>query len=319
VIKSQEEIIMASANIDIVCMGEAMVEFTRMNRSKSEALYIRGLGGDTSNCAISAARQGVKVAYLSAVGDDQFGKIAIDTWLTEGIDVSQVFVDPNSPTGIYFIDPVPKGRNFTYYRAGSAASRMSSISSSQTILSRTAILHLSAITQAISIAPNEPSFEAIDIVKKNGGRISYDTNLRLNLWGLEEARRVINKTLTQADILLPSLDEAQILTGLDNKEDILNFYLQFEPEILALKCGSEGAIVIFEGRKEYIPALNVNAIDTSGAGDTFAGAFLAQIIQGESPFEAARFAVVASGISVQGYGAMAPIPNRKQVLRAMAR
>lgn len=310
---------MASANIDIVCMGEAMVEFTRMNRSKSEALYIRGLGGDTSNCAISAARQGVKVAYLSAVGDDQFGKIAIDTWLTEGIDVSQVFVDPNSPTGIYFIDPVPKGRNFTYYRAGSAASRMSSISSSQTILSRTAILHLSAITQAISIAPNEPSFEAIDIVKKNGGRISYDTNLRLNLWGLEEARRVINKTLTQADILLPSLDEAQILTGLDNKEDILNFYLQFEPEILALKCGSEGAIVIFEGRKEYIPALNVNAIDTSGAGDTFAGAFLAQIIQGESPFEAARFAVVASGISVQGYGAMAPIPNRKQVLRAMAR
>ena len=310
---------MASANIDIVCMGEAMVEFTRMNRSKNEALYIRGLGGDTSNCAISAARQGVKVAYLSAVGDDQFGKIAIDTWLTEGIDVSQVFVDPNSPTGIYFIDPVPKGRNFTYYRAGSAASRMSSISSSQTILSRTAILHLSAITQAISIAPNEPSFEAIDIVKKNGGRISYDTNLRLNLWGLEEARRVINKTLTQADILLPSLDEAQILTGLDNKEDILNFYLQFEPEILALKCGSEGAIVIFEGRKEYIPALNVNAIDTSGAGDTFAGAFLAQIIQGESPFEAARFAVVASGISVQGYGAMAPIPNRKQVLRAMAR
>tara|TARA_B110000444_G_scaffold256898_1_gene294234 strand:- start:2879 stop:3781 length:903 start_codon:yes stop_codon:yes gene_type:complete len=300
-------------------MGEAMVEFTRMNRSKGEALYIRGLGGDTSNCAISAARQGVKVAYLSAVGDDQFGKIAIDTWLTEGIDVSQVFVDPNSPTGIYFIDPVPKGRNFTYYRAGSAASRMSSISSSQTILSRTAILHLSAITQAISIAPNEPSFEAIDIVKKNGGRISYDTNLRLNLWGLEEARRVINKTLTQADILLPSLDEAQILTGLDNKEDILNFYLQFEPEILALKCGSEGAIVIFEGRKEYIPALNVNAIDTSGAGDTFAGAFLAQIIQGESPFEAARFAVVASGISVQGYGAMAPIPNRKQVLRAMAR
>ena len=310
---------MASANIDIVCMGEAMVEFTRMNRSKGEALYTRGLGGDTSNCAISAARQGVKVAYLSAVGDDQFGKIAIDTWLTEGIDVSQVFVDPNSPTGIYFIDPVPKGRNFTYYRAGSAASRMSSISSSQTILSRTAILHLSAITQAISIAPNEPSFEAIDIVKKNGGRISYDTNLRLNLWGLEEARRVINKTLTQADILLPSLDEAQILTGLDNKEDILNFYLQFEPEILALKCGSEGAIVIFEGRKEYIPALNVNAIDTSGAGDAFAGAFLAQIIQGESPFEAARFAVVASGISVQGYGAMAPIPNRKQVLRAMAR
>ena len=310
---------MTSANIDIVCMGEAMVEFTRMNRSKGEALYVRGLGGDTSNCAISAARQGVKVAYLSAVGDDQFGKIAIDTWLTEGIDVSQVFVDPNSPTGIYFIDPVPKGRNFTYYRAGSAASRMSSISSSQTILSRTAILHLSAITQAISIAPNEPSFEAIDIVKKNGGRISYDTNLRLNLWGLEEARRVINKTLTQADILLPSLDEAQILTGLDNKEDILNFYLQFEPEILALKCGSEGAIVIFEGRKEYIPALNVNAIDTSGAGDTFAGAFLAQIIQGESPFEAARFAVVASGISVQGYGAMAPIPNRKQVLRAMAR
>jgi 2-dehydro-3-deoxygluconokinase len=189
---------------------------------------------------------------------------------------------------------------------------------SHSLLSRTAILHISAITQAISSAARGSAFNAIEIVKQSGGKVSYDTNLRLNLWSLEEARSVINETAAKADILLPSLDEAQTLTGLDNKEDVVEFYLKFEPDILVLKCGSEGAIVVCGGEKKVIPALEVSAVDTSGAGDTFAGAFLARIVQGESPFEAARFAVVAAGISVQGYGAVTPIPNRKQVLKALA-
>ena len=179
-------------------------------------------------------------------------------------------------------------------------------------------MHISAITQAISSAARESAFNAIEIVKQSGGKVSYDTNLRLNLWSLEEARSVINETAVKADILLPSLDEAQTLTGLDNKEDVVEFYLKFKPDILVLKCGSEGAIVVCGGEKKVIPALEVSAVDTSGAGDTFAGAFLARIVQGESPFEAARFAVVAAGISVQGYGAVTPIPNRKQVLKALA-
>ena len=308
---------MNSHNKNIVCMGEAMAEFTLVERQKGEALYIRGLGGDTSNCAISAARQGADVAYLSSVGNDQFGDMAMDMWSKEGIDVSNISINPGSPTGIYFIEPAPEGRNFTYYRKGSAASEMTLTSDARALLSGEVILHLSAISQAISVTAKESSFDAIDLVKQNGGMLSYDTNLRLNLWGLEEARSVINKTAAQADILLPSLDEAQILTGLHDKEDVIRFFLKFEPEILALKCGNEGATIIFEGKAEHIPALNVNAIDTSGAGDTFAGAFLARMVQGDSPFEAARFAVAAAGISVQGYGAVSPIPNRKQVLEAM--
>ena len=309
---------MYSHNKDIVCMGEAMVEFTRIESQKHDALYIRGLGGDTSNCAIAAARQGADVAYLSAVGKDQFGRIAMEKWSDEGIDVSHISIDPDAPTGIYFIEPAPEGRNFTYYRNDSAATKMTLSDASHNLLSKTAILHISAITQAISSAARGSAFNAIEIVKQSGGKVSYDTNLRLNLWGLEEARSVINETAAKADILLPSLDEAQTLTGLDNKEDVVEFYLKFEPDILVLKCGSEGAIVVCGGEKKFIPALEVSALDTSGAGDTFAGAFLARIVQGESPFEAARFAVVAAGISVQGYGAVTPIPNRKQVLKALA-
>ena len=240
-----------------------MVEFTRVEDQKGEALYIRGLGGDTSNCAISAARQGADVAYLSSVGNDQFGNVAMDIWSKEGIDVSHISINPESPTGIYFIEPAPEGRNFTYYRKESAASKMTLTSDARAMLSSEVILHLSAISQAISATAKELSFDAIDLVKQNGGMLSYDTNLRLNLWGLEEARSVINKTAAQADILLPSLDEAQILTGLNNKEDVIRFFLKFEPEILALKCGNEGATIIFEGKAEHIPALNLSLIHIS--------------------------------------------------------
>ena len=309
---------MFSKDIDILCMGEAMVEFTRVEDPTGRPLYLRGLGGDTSNCAISAARQGANVGYLSAVGKDQFGRIALDVWLAEGVDVAGVMIDVDAPTGVYFIEPEPEGRNFTYYRSGSAASKISACKLPYSLLEQASIFHLSGISQAISETAREATFAAIDIVKKNNGKISYDTNLRLNLWSLDDARSTINTTAELTDILLPSLDEAKILTGLEDLEDIVEYYLAFNPEILALKCGEKGAVVAFDGKQEHIPALKVAAVDASGAGDAFDGAFLARIVAGDNPFNAGRYAVAASGISVQGYGAVTAIPTQQQVLLALS-
>lgn len=308
---------MSRKDIDLICLGEAMIEFTRVPKNGTGPCYVQGLGGDTSNCAIAAARQGARVAYLSAVGDDRFGHIALESWKSENIDISEVSVDPIFPTGIYFIEPLKEGRDFTYYRKGSAASNMTPASLNNDLLGRASVLHLSSISQAISKTANLTCSHAINIAKSQNTQIAYDINLRLNLWDLDEARETINATINKADILLPSLDEARVLTELHAKKDIIEFYLSFDPEILVLKCGGDGIIIAVGDQVETIPALKANVMDASGAGDTFDGAFLACISNGWHPIDAARYAVIAAGLSVEGYGAVTPIPNKELVLKRM--
>ena len=156
-----------SEDIDVICLGEPMVEFTRVQTDQEENLYIQGLGGDTSNCAIAAARQGAAVAYITAVGDDRFGGFAIDLWKKEGIDISGVAVYGEFPTGIYFIEPSGNGRDFTYYRTGSAASRLTSDDIPKSLIKKSKFLHLSAISQAISETAAATCTHAINFAKQN--------------------------------------------------------------------------------------------------------------------------------------------------------
>jgi len=304
-----------SGDIDISCLGEPMVEFTRLQKNVKENQYVQSLGGDTSNCAIAAARQGAKVAYITAVGDDRFGRFALDFWQKENVDVSGVSVFMDHATGIYFIEPAGNARDFTYYRKGSAASRITPKDLPGEIISKSKFFHLSAISQAISKTAEETCSIAINLAKQNAVKISYDTNLRLNLWGLKRARKLIHETATKADILLPSLDEARLLSGEQSINDIIRYYMKFGPDILALKCGEQGAVIAYGNKIELIPSLKVDAIDTSGAGDTFDGAFLSQLSLGYSPFDAGEYAVTAAGLSVKGYGAVNAIPPRKAVLK----
>jgi 2-dehydro-3-deoxygluconokinase len=308
---------MTKEPLDIVCLGEPMVEFTRIEDPEGRLIFLQGFGGDTSNCAIAAARQGARVGYVTALGTDRFGDMYMDLWRAEGIDTSGVARDPTAPTAAYFIEPVAEGRDYTYYRKGSAASRMTPDSLPEKTIARARYLQTSAINQAISQSAREATARACKLAHEVGAKVAYDTNLRLNLWSLEQARAVIHETAGQADILLPSLDEARILTALNTPEEIIAFYLALGPEVLALKCGEAGAMVAAGGRIEKIPPLTVITADTSGAGDTFDGSLLARLAAGDDPFDAARYAVAAAGLSTTGYGAVTPIPDAKAVRAAM--
>jgi 2-dehydro-3-deoxygluconokinase len=103
------------------------------------------------------------------------------------------------------------------------------------------------------------------------------------------------------------------LTGLADPDAAVDFYLRLAPLVL-LKCGKDGAIVATRRARTRIPGFTVKAVDATGAGDTFAGAFLARFVAGEDPVTAARYANAAAALSTTGYGAVAPIPGRDQVL-----
>lgn len=302
---------------DLLCFGEPLFELSSVERD-GEALFRPGFGGDTSNCAIAAARQGTKSGYLTAVGDDSFGKAFLDLWAREGVDTSAVRVDPDAPTGMYFITYEGGEHRFTNRRKGSAASRITPATISAGAIRSARMLHVSGISQAISESACDAVFAAIALARSAGVQVSYDPNLRLSLWPLDRARAVIHAAMALADIALPGLDDARHLIGTDDPNAVADFYLGLGPRIVALTMGKTGTLVATPDAREMIPAFPVSQVDATGAGDTFDGAFLARLLAGDAVVEAARYANVAAALSTLGWGALTAIPREADVRRAMA-
>jgi len=302
--------------LHILCLGEPLVEFNQTGGADS-GQYLRGFGGDTSNTAIAAARQGVKAGYVTQLGQDPFGDLLLDLWRAEGVDVSGVGRHPTAPTGIYFVTHTPAGHAFSYYRKGSAASLMVPAGLPRALIQSAGILHVSAINLAIGAEMRASTHEAIAVAKAAGRRISFDTNLRLKLWPLEEARPEIERVIRQADILMPSLDDSRALTGLEGPDEILALYAGLGIPLVVLKCGADGVRVQAGAQRWRLKGHKVPSVDATGAGDCFDGALLAEIARGSPPDRAAAYANMAAALSTTGYGAVAPIPRRAAVEEAL--
>lgn len=303
----------ADRPLDLICMGEPLIEFNQQPSPDGRPVYLQGIGGDTSNAAIAAARQGVRVAYLTAVGADAFGDMLLQIWEAEDVDVRFVRRDNVAPTGIYFVSHGPDGHHFTYRRAGSAASLLSPAEVPDEMIGATRIFHASAISQAISSSCCDAVFHAIARARQLGTYVSYDTNLRLRLWGIERARAVIHETIGMADLTLASIEEGQLLTGLTDADAIVDTYLRYGAQMVVLKLGPEGALLANAEGRLHVKGHRVATVDATGAGDAFAGGFLARLIAGDSPDEAARYANAVAALSTTGFGAVAPIPRKADV------
>lgn len=303
--------------LDILTIGEPLVEFAEVAR-QGERVFVPGFGGDASNVAIAAARSGARAAILTAVGDDPFGREFLALWDGEQIDRSDVIVRKQAPTGLYFISYGDEGHAFSYRRAGSAASLLCSDEIPRERVASARVLHSSGIGLAISTSSADAVLAAIAHARECGTLVAFDPNLRLRLWPLERARALIHAAMASADIALPGLEDARLLTGLREPEAICDFYLRLGCRVVALTLGREGALVATPTERRAIAAYPVQAVDATGAGDTFDGAFLADYVTHGDPFAAAVYANAAAALSTLGRGAVAPIPDRAAVERFLS-
>jgi 2-dehydro-3-deoxygluconokinase len=302
----------------LIGLGEPMIEFNRP-RELDGKTWIQGFGGDTSNATIAAARQGASAGYLTSLGKDWMGDTFMALWKSEGIDASCVRRHPMAPTGVCFVTHDDSGHHFDFLRKGSAASMMQPQDLDLAYIARAKIFSLSAISQAISLDARKTCRAAIDAAKAAGVKVAYDTNLRLRLWDLDTARHTIDETMASVDIALPSFDDSKQLTGLQDADAVADFYLKLGPKIVALKMSDQGALVATPDKRIRIPGHRVQAVDATGAGDTFDGSFLARLLAGDDLETAARYANVAAALSTLGYGAVTPIPRKEQVEAALKR
>lgn len=298
-------------DLDILAMGEALIEFNQTDPSQQN--YRFGFGGDTSNCVIAAARQGAKAGYLSAIGDDHFGAALRELWQAEGIDQRFIKIDPSAPTGLYFVHHDETGHHFSYRRAGSAASLLGPNDLSNGAIEAAKLLQLSGISLAISGQAADAAFGAMAQAQSLGRLVAFDTNYRSSLWPLDRAQAVILAAARQADIVLPGLDDAKLLTGLSAPQAILDYFLHAGAKIVALTMGAEGCWLADQHDRKHLAPHTVKAVDATGAGDTFDGAFLAEYLRTNDWHKAGIYANAAAALATTGFGAVAPIPNRAQV------
>lgn len=302
---------------DIIAIGEPMIEFNQA-RATDAATYLQGFGGDTSNMAIAAARLGARVGYVTRLGNDAFGRLLLDLWAREGVDASGVALDADAATGVYFVTHAASGHAFSYLRAGSAASRMQPSNLPEAVLRGARLVHASGISQAISAGACDAVFAAMDLARGNGALVTYDPNLRLKLWSLPRARAVIMATLGLCDWCLPSQDDAALLFPDAGPEAVVAACHRAGARGVVLKRGAAGCMVSDGTRSETMAAHRVTAVDATGAGDCFDGAFAARLLAGDDPFAAARYANAAAALATTGFGAVAPLPRAQDVDRMLA-
>jgi 2-dehydro-3-deoxygluconokinase len=304
--------------VDLLCMGEPMLEFNQLPAAADGTQhYLEGHGGDTSNAAIAAVRQGARVGMVTALGQDMPGDSFIRLWEREGVDTSCVLRADRYQTGVYFVTHDAAGHHFLHYRAGSAAAMYAVPDVPREAIARARILYVSGISQGISASACDAVFAAVDVAVGNGVKVAYDTNYRPRLWPPARAAAVMHATMARADYAFPGEEDVRTLTGLTDPDAMLDFYLRLGVRVVVLKMGGAGAYLATPDVRVRIPGHQVEVVDATGAGDTFCGSFLARVLAGDEPEVAARYANVAAALKCAGYGAVEPIPRAEEVWAAL--
>lgn len=275
----------------IVCIGEAMIELSVEPNSRKATI---GYAGDTLNTAIYLCRNidnAHQIYFSTVLGDDQFSSEMVDYIDAEGIDCSLIGKHKTRLPGIYSISKDDAGdRTFSYWREHSAARTLFTDDSGDadfSSLEAMDVIYLSAIT--LAILPHNIAttlLEWLASFRKQGGRVAFDSNYRPRLWHDQAtAQRVIEQAWHITDIALPSIDDEIELFEDENEAAAIERLKSYAIPVNIIKRGAEGPIAIIDGQikstgKEFLPASIV--VDTTAAGDSFNGGFLASFLNGNS-------------------------------------
>ncbi len=232
-------------------------------------------GGAESNVAAHVAALGHHARWFSRLGDDPLGHRILDALAERGVDTSSVIIDRTGPTGLYVKDP---GRGVHYYRRGSAASALAPADVDRVDFDGVDLLHVSGITAAISDSAALFLARLLERARDADIPRSFDVNHRAPLWSIETAAPVLLELARDADVVFVGRDEAEALWGTSTAGAVRDL-LHDVPELI-VKDGDVGATAYTDAGVVFEPALRVEVLEAVGAGDAFAGGYLAGRLSG---------------------------------------
>lgn len=306
--------------LDVVTIGEAMAMFVARQSGDLAAAeqFVKRVAGAELNVAIGLARLGLKVGWISRVGNDSFGRFVRQQLEKEGVDQGCVITDQQHSTGFQQKARVDDGSDpeVEYFRKNSAASHLSPADLNRDYLGAARHLHLSGVAAAISASSLALLKAAAAEMKAMGKTLSFDPNLRPVLWPSErEMVHQLNELACLADWVLPGLSEGRILTGHHQPEAIADFYLARGARAVLIKTGSDGAwYKSAGGEKGQVAAIKPDRIvDTVGAGDGFAVGAISALLEGMPLADAVRRGNKIGSLAIQVSGDSEGLPARAQL------
>ncbi len=303
----------------IAAIGECMIELSGQNGDA----WRMGYAGDTFNTLWTLralADPACRTDYVSAFGDDPFSKGQIAFFADHGIDIADSPIIPGARPGLYAITLTGAERSFTYWRSDAAARQLASDPAALAkSLQNRDLVYFSGITLAIlDPAARKILVAAISRARENGARIAFDPNYRPRLWpDVASAKAAITDALATVDIALPTFPDEQALFGDATPADTVTRLTAAGIAEIVVKNGEAPALVAHAGNSAESPAIHVETpVDTTGAGDSFNGAYLAARLAGNTPADAARRAHRVAAAVIQVRGALAPFETLRAAFTA---
>lgn len=314
---------------DVVVLGELLVDFTPCGISENQnPIFERNPGGGPANLACAVSRLGGKAAFLGKVGDDPFGRALRSVMAQNGVDIRQLLLSKTHPTTLAFVHLDAAGdRSFSFYRHNGADTMLEFSELDTGVLDRTGYFFFSSILMAEGTS-RETSFQLLRCAKEKKATTVFDPNLRPSLWtNLGEARNCIEKAMTDADIIKLSEEELDFLTGQrDPAQGADQVMERFAPKALLVTLGAKGCFARTRKARASCGGLRVHTIDTTAAGDSFMGGFLAAAAKLKKEVEAftqkelqdcLAFANTTGALTTTRRGGIPALPTLAEVTKAL--
>lgn len=303
---------------DVITFGEAMGMLIADESGDLSKVtkFTKNMAGAETNVAIGLARLGLRVGWVSRLGEDSFGRYIIETLEKECVDVSNVTFTRTHSTGFLMKSKTQEGDPCVeYFRKFSAGSTISLEDYNDEYFSSSRHLHATGIPAALSESAREFSMYVMNRMKEMGKTVSFDPNLRPSLWtSQKDMIDIINNLSIKADILMPGITEGKVLTGYDNPSYIADYYIDKGVKLVVIKMGKQGAYYKTMKEEGFVPGFKVErVIDTVGAGDGFAVGVISAMLEGLTIDEAVTRGNAIGALAVMNPGDKDGLPTREQL------
>jgi 2-dehydro-3-deoxygluconokinase len=301
---------------NLVTLGEAVgvVAATEPGPLAPGSTMRMDFAGAEATVAIGVSRLGHLSAWVGSVGADAVGTMVLDRLRAEGVDVSRCRIDAELSSGLMLRERRTADRiRATYYRKGSAGSRLSVADIDRAQIASARVLHLTGITPALSASAREAVHTALDCAVDSGVTVALDINYRRALWSRSEAAVELAKLVSRADIVFAGLDEAALLVPAGSAEEMAEALAAQGPSQVVLKLGADGALARHDGELISQQAIAVTSVDPVGAGDAFVAGYLAGVLDGGSVRHSMQLAATCGAFAVSVLGDWEGLPFRREL------
>jgi fructokinase len=310
--------------VDVVALGEMLIDFLSLNQGcplPAVSTFMRSPGGAPANVAVGISRLGRSSAFIGKLGNDCFGRFLSDVLVSNGVDISGVRYSDSARTGLAFVSLDMNGeRDFEFYRHPSADMLLDEADLDQPLIQSGKVFHFGSIS-LITEPSRSAIFRAIQMAKKVGLMISFDPNLRLNLWAHpEQARTMILTGWPVAQIIKISEEELSFLTKTTDLDESRNILWHHELKLLVITRGKNGCAYYTKNHKGEVKGYSVDVVDTTGAGDGFMAGLLRGLVEHPDAIEdmeqiehILRFANAVGAMVTMQRGAIPALPMETEV------